>query len=335
MTGLGPAVLALLGVSLVVSGLLAGATAFALHLLYHWNIHSGSERQLRLERRTYLISTIVGFAALAELIALLLFVYNAEAMSGQFVGAMCATGVLNINPWGWPTLLLKIAVFFVAGIWLNLNRLDNQARDYPLIRPKYLLLLLLTPLVWAEGMAQALHLLQLDPDVITSCCGALFTPTGKGVAAEVAGLAPRSAALGLYLSGVAVVLSALWYRRSGHAAGLTAVGGVAAFALTLVAVVSYLALYVYEHPHHHCPFCLLKAGHDHIGYWLYIPLFGATLAALNTGVLAHWQHHPSLPMAAALARRQALIAAAGFGFVLGLSIWLVASSGLHMQDIWW
>ncbi|MEZ5581200.1 MAG: hypothetical protein R3F40_18405 [Candidatus Competibacteraceae bacterium] len=66
-------------------------------ILRHWNIHSGSELQLRLERRTYLISTLLGFALGAELLSLLLFAQTAESLSGQFVGAMCATGVLNIN----------------------------------------------------------------------------------------------------------------------------------------------------------------------------------------------------------------------------------------------
>lgn len=66
------------------------------------------------ERRTYLISTLLGFALGAELLSLLLFVQTAESLSSQFIGAMCATGVLNINHFGFP-LLLKIAVFFSGG----------------------------------------------------------------------------------------------------------------------------------------------------------------------------------------------------------------------------
>ena len=83
--------------------------------------------ELGLERRTYLISTIVAFCFLAELVSLLLFIYNAEQMSSQFVGAMCATGVLNVNPYGWPTLYLKIGIFFAGAAWLTLNRIDTSS----------------------------------------------------------------------------------------------------------------------------------------------------------------------------------------------------------------
>ena len=134
---LNPSIMALILVSAVVSFMLLLSTGFSLKIVRHWNIHSGSEQQLQLERGTYLISTLLIFAFIAELVSLLLFIYNAEAMSSQFVGAMCATGVLNINAWGWPTLFLKIAIFFSGAIWLSLNYLDNQGHDYPLIKLKY------------------------------------------------------------------------------------------------------------------------------------------------------------------------------------------------------
>ena len=333
---LNPAILALVGVSAVVNGLLLLAAVFAVRVLRHWDIHSGSERQLRLERGTYLISTLVAFAFLAELVSLLLFVYNAEAMATQFVGAMCATGVLNANPWGWPTLFLKIAVFFAGALWLLLNRLDNQGYDYPLTRLKYALLLGLVPLVMAEGLAQLRYFLLLDPDVITSCCGSLFSAEGKGVAAEVSALAPRSAMLVLYGSGAAVLLAGaafLWRRRG---ATWLAAAATIAFPAALVGVVSCVALYVYEHPHHHCPFCILKGGHGFIGYWLYVPLFLGSAYALAVGALAPWHRVPSLSLAvAADTRRYAALALIGFGSFYAVATWVIVRSNLTMAGDWW
>jgi hypothetical protein len=333
---LNPAILALIGVSAVVNGLLLLAAVFAVRVLRHWDIGSGSERQLRLERGTYLVSTLVAFAFLAELVSLLLFVYNAEAMATQFVGAMCATGVLNVNAWGWPTLFLKIAVFFAGAQWLLLNRLDNQGYDYPLTRLKYALLLALVPLVLVEGLVQLRYFLALDPDVITSCCGSLFSADAKGVAAEVSALAPNTALLALYGSGAALFLAGghfLWRRRGATWFAATAA---IAFPAALVGVVSWVALYVYEHPHHHCPFCILKGGHGFIGYWLYIPLFAGSAYGLAVGALAPWERIASLTTAAAAdTQRAAALALVGFGVFYVVAAWAILRSNLTMTGIWW
>lgn len=331
-----PAILALIIVSLAVSGLLAMAGGFAVQVLRHWDIRSGSERQLRLERRTYLVSTLMAFAFLAQSVSLLLFVYTAESLSEQFVGAMCATGVLNVNAWGWPTLMLKITLFFAGAVWLMLNRVDRQGRDYPLVRPKYALLLALVPLVWAEAVLQLVFFLQLNPDIITSCCGALFTPQGEGVAAELSGTAPGTALLVFYIFGLAALAAGLVtvrYRRGGILfAGLC----LAHFGAALVAVVSVIALYIYEHPHHHCPFCLLKAGHSFIGYWLYLPLFALTAWALGVGTIAFWRRVPSIAAAVAedstsFARR----ALAALVLFHAIAAWSMLGSGLTMSGVWW
>ena len=333
---LSPAILALIGVSAVVNGLLLLAAGFALRVLRHWDIASGSELQLRLERATYLISTLVAFAFLAESVSLLLFVYNAESMSTQFVGAMCATGVLNVNAWGWPTLFLKIGVFFAGALWLLLNRLDNQGYDYPLIRLKYGLLLAMAPLVLIEGLVQLQYFLGLDPDIITSCCGSLFSADAQGVAGEMAGVAPDRAMLGLVAGGLVVLASGALFLGRRRGAAWLAASAVLAFGTALVAVVSLIALYVYEHPHHHCPFCILKAGHGFIGYWLYIPLFSGTAYALAAGLLAHWRDIPSLTAAADTdTRRYAILALLGFGGFYGVAAWAILTSHLTMVGTWW
>ena len=328
--------MALIIVSSVVAGMMLLAGKFGISVLRKWDISSGSELQLELERRTYLISTIVAFSFLAELISLLLFVYNAEQMSSQFVGAMCATGVLNINGYGWPALYLKITVFFAGAAWLMLNRVDNKASDYPLVRQKYALLLLIIPVVFAEAVVQALFFLQMDPDIITSCCGSLFTSEGEGVAAELSGVAPVTSLWLLVASALLLFLSGGWYllRRKGS---LVFTGSqLAAFFIALVAVVSCIALYIYEHPHHHCPFCILKSGHHFMGYWLYIPLFIATALALGVGVIAPFRKTPSLREVIPSDSRRFIMVS----MLLMLVFYLVAaysilSSNLIMMESWW
>ncbi|MCU7886123.1 MAG: hypothetical protein KZQ82_18180, partial [Candidatus Thiodiazotropha sp. (ex Lucinoma annulata)] len=226
---LNPAIMALLLVSIVVCSMLMLASGFAIQVLRHWDIESGSERQLGLERRTYLISTLLIWAFSFELMSLLLFIYNAESMSGQFVGAMCATGVLNVNGWGWPTLFLKIAVFFSGTVWLALNYLDNQGYDYPVVKHKYRLLLAILPLVVAEFILQLLYFTNMDPDVITSCCGTLFSSQAEGVAAEVSGLPPRNMMLVFILIGVIVIVSGLRVALRGRGNWFFALLGGAAF----------------------------------------------------------------------------------------------------------
>jgi hypothetical protein len=331
-----PAVLALNGVAFTTTLSMLLAAGFAFRVARHWDISSGSELQLELERRTYLIATLVAWCFFATIVSLLLFVYNAERMSTQIVGAMCATGVLNANPWGWPTLLLKIAVFFSGAAWLMLNRVDNRAPDYPLVRVKYGLLLGIAPLVAMEAAAQLKFFLELDPNQITSCCGALFTPAGDGVAGTLAALDPATSLAAMYASGLAVLGLGAFYRHRRQGGTAVALAGTLAFAAALAAVVSCVALYVYEHPHHHCPFCILKPGHGFIGYWMYVPLFAATALTLGVGLISQWGGIPSLTaLIQTDGRRSTSLALVLFAVFYGSATYAVLGSNLRMMDRLW
>jgi hypothetical protein len=154
----------------------------------------------------------------------LLFVFNAEKMSGMFVGAMCAVGTLNVNAFGFPALNAKIAVFFLAAMWLAINHIDSRARDYPLVRTKYALLLLLAPLLAASAWIELQYFLGLKADVITSCCGSLFSEGSPTLAAEASALAPVPAMWLFYGSLGAAIAVAAWHGYQGgrsRAAGYT------------------------------------------------------------------------------------------------------------------
>lgn len=233
-------------------------------------------------------------------------------------------------------MFLKITIFFGGAVWLVLNWLDNQGYDYPLVRVKYALLLLLLPLVLAEFVVQILHFNDMAPNVITSCCGSLFSANGAGVAAEVSAVSPRTALVVLSLSAIAVLSAGVLHARCSRWGGAFALLSIGAFATAVVGIVSLIALYVYEHPHHHCPFCLLKAGHNFVGYWLYVPLFAATAFALSAVAVGHWQKTVSLaPFAAKERVRLSWAAVALFAVFYIIAAGLILTSNLTMEGVWW
>lgn len=331
-----PAVIALLLASSVSALVLAVASPFAASIMRHWDMRSGSQRQLELERRTYLMSTLLGFVFITQLVALLLFVFNADHMSVMFVGAMCAVGTLNVNPFGFPALLAQILVFFLASSWLVVNHVDAKARDYPLTRIKYGLLLAILPFVLLALSLQLRYFLGLKADVITSCCGSLFSTESSNLAGDAAALPPLPGMIAFYASlALAVAAAALyWLRPGARWMGYAAAAASAlAFAMALAGVLSFLSLYIYEHPHHHCPFCVLKPEYDYRGYWLYIPLFAATAAGLGVGAVQPFARVASLrAIVPVVARRLAAIAAVLFALFALVSMLMVWQSNLILLE---
>src|SRR5512139_3292557 len=104
-----PGILALLISSLLISGMVLYSAACGIGILRGWDINSGSERQLLLERKTYLISTILGYFLAFQLVSLFLFVHTTDSICPLFVGAMCAVGTLSLNAFGYPVLFCKTA----------------------------------------------------------------------------------------------------------------------------------------------------------------------------------------------------------------------------------
>jgi hypothetical protein len=360
-----PAIIALLLASAASVLLLVAATPYAWQLVRRWDIASGSELQLSLERRTYLMSTLLSFVFATQLVALLLFVFNADKMAVMFVGAMCAVGTLNANAYGFPALLSQIAVFFMAAVWLVLNHVDSRAYDYPLVRVKYRLLMGILPFVLLAFVLQLVYFLNLKADIITSCCGSLFSGDAKTLVADASALPPQQGlwffygALGLAVGAALVHVRQqnstpldqngavkgrvrlrtnwLWcasapynFARDGKASGyVVAAASAAAFVAALTGILSFVSLYVYEHPHHHCPFCLLKPEYDYQGYWLYLPLFAATAAGLGVGAIQPFARVSSLAVIVPqVSRRLGWVAALGFILFTAVATYMVATSNL-------
>jgi hypothetical protein len=289
-----PGIIALFISSFLVSGMVLYASFYGALILRYWDIKSGSETQLRLERRTYLITTILSYVCVFQLFSFFLFIYTVDSLHPFFTGAMCAVGSLNVNHWGFPLVILKIITFLLAGLWLIINFTDNRGYDYPLIKAKYLLLLVMAPLILTETIIQAKYFLGLNPEVITSCCGSLFTADTKGVASEIISFPRLVMEIAFYAVMIgALALGAEFYRTGKMGYGFSAAIFLT-FLISIASFISFISIYFYELPTHHCPFCILQEGYGYIGYLLYLLLLVGGLAGMGVGLLMPFRQTPSL-----------------------------------------
>ena len=289
-----PSILALYVASILISFMVLYSVSYGLQILRKWDIQSGSEGQLILERKTYLISTLLTYAFGFELLSLFLFIFTVDRLHTFFVGAMCAAGTLYVNGFGYPALILKMINFLLAGLWLILNYADNRGYDYPLIRTKYLLLLNLGPLILIETALQANYFLRLKPNIITSCCGSLFSVGEQGLTSGMVALPIIPMKIAFYLVMALTIGSGLYFYRKDKGAYLFCASSAMTFVVSVASIISFISLYFYELPTHHCPFCILQKEYGYIGYPLYAALFGGTISGMGVGVLMPFRNRKSL-----------------------------------------
>jgi hypothetical protein len=289
-----PAIIALLVSSMIISGMMLYAGWYGTRIIEKWDLNSGSEFQLMLERQTYLISTILSYTLVFQILSLFLFIYTADNLHGLFTGAMCAAGTLNVNSEGYPTLILKIVTCILAGVWLILNYADNRGYDYPLIKVKYTLLQILAALVLIETSIQFEFFSQLRGDVITSCCGRLFSVERPGITGDIVALPPGIMEPAFFASMAVTVMCGLIFYLKGRGGYLFSAMSSLAFIIAVVSLISFICLYFYELPSHHCPFCILQKDYGYVGYALYVTLLGGGVAGLGTGALMPFRNRGSM-----------------------------------------
>jgi len=321
-----PGILALLLGGLLVSLLLARGAHVGWQVMREWDPGSCDEKQLSLERRVDLVSTLAHHGFAIAMFSLPLFIFTAEDIHGLFVGAMCATGTLNAAPYGWQVLLIKIWLFFLGGAWLIVNHYDRLVESAPLLHIKYWALICLFPLTLLDLLLTFTFFGALDPKVITSCCGTLFSRSSDNLGAELAAL-PVPFSMGLFFAALAAYALVLVLNLKIRRAVLRYLASLMAglfFVTALVAVVSFLSLYVYQLPTHHCPFDMLQGGYHYIGYPLYIGLFGATLCGLAPGLLQLFSRLPGMEEVVAPDQR---------AWLLGALLFLVLFTGVALWPI--
>ena len=303
-------------IALLVTGgfalfLLAGASHTAWRVVRHWNPEEDSRRQIALENETWLAALLVRHALLLQIFSLVLLLAAASSFATVLAGAMCAAGAFAANSYGLPALAVKILAVFAYGLWLVLHGLDLRSEHSPLVRRKFGLLLLLGPLLLVDNGLTALYLVNLEPDIVTSCCGVLFSPPeSDGQSLSAALSSPLT--LPAFLILAAALLLAAWlgqrhpHRPSPALDTLLALGSPLFLVLALAVVTFEVSPYIYGLPAHRCPFDLFDRASRFIGFPLYASLFLATFAGTSSGVVAVFRNLPGLAAPVAGYRRVGL-----------------------------
>lgn len=172
----------------VLGQLIAGFCSFFLLLkagfssisfIRFWNKKKSSERQIKLERQSYLLSAILNIVLGFQILSLILFLNTVNNHLPNFIkGAMCATGVLEINDFGYPLLFLKLFSVFLYGVFMVLNYWDNAEPNYPLTPIKYWFIFPILILSCVDIFFSYSFFAEIEPDIIATCCSVQFNTSG-------------------------------------------------------------------------------------------------------------------------------------------------------------
>jgi hypothetical protein len=238
-------------------------------LLKSWDFSHFTQRQFRLENRSYLVMSIVLFTLMLKMLLLPYFVYTIDSLSDLVPGAMCAAGVIKANGYGTMLLTLKIVLLFLSGLWMGINQLDMKTTEYRYMRAKSWFFFFLFVGLSVEMAWDILYFTQIQTTAPVQCCSVIFGQVG-GTNSLPFGLDTFKLMVLFYLLFALLFLSVF-----------TQNAPLSVFVAPLFLFISYYAVvyvfgtYIYELPTHKCPFCMLQDHYHYVGYlvWGFL-LFG-------------------------------------------------------------
>ena len=279
------------------------AVRTAVRVLRFWDVASDSDKQIRLESEIWLSATLMEYGLGFQLVSLVLLVLAADNFSTILVGAMCATGSFTANEYGMNALLLKLAAIFFYGFWIVLHRLDISSEKYPYVRLKYGYLLLIVPLLGMDAYLQTMYLAKLEPDIITSCCGVIFSTDQTDSQNLLGTFSTSTLLLIFYGTAAAIIVSGVYSLRNfGRVKENISKWPAVAYSLfwaffyplSMVVITVVVSSYIYSMPYHHCPFWIIKPEYHGIGYPIFFSLIGGSFFGLCVGFSSILQYRTDL-----------------------------------------
>ncbi len=251
---------------------------WVISILKNWDFTSTSQKQYKLEKKSYLVILIIFFALVVKIVLIPYFAYVIDNLFNIVPGAMCAAGVLSANEYGVKLLALKIFIVFFNFIWILINSEDLKQKDYPYIKIKLYFFIFIFILTVIEYFLDMLYFTNISLDDIVLCCSIIFGVQGSDFLPF--GLDTTRLIILFYLFYLLIILANILKQ-----AFISFLANIIFIYFAYLSVVNFFGTYIYELPTHKCPFCLLQKEYYYIGYLLWSTLFLGVFYAISSFVL--------------------------------------------------
>ncbi|MBU3949545.1 MAG: hypothetical protein KJ826_15175 [Proteobacteria bacterium] len=255
-----------------------------------WDINSYADEQYLLEKKVYLLITILSVGFFLKLLMAPLWFFTMHSMIISIPGAMCLVGVHNLNiPLSYIASSLKLILPALYGYWLILNFLDRKSEIQPFMKQKLLFIAPLGILILLETILDISFFFSNPPRQV-SCCTSLFDMPRENVHLAVS----QSTWIWLIMFYVLIlfVLGEILYyfinQKKSTSSGLRWWFGnktimifetlliIFAFVVFILALHTKISPLFLKLPFHHCVFCLGQEVWDALLFFVMI-FIGLTL----------------------------------------------------------
>jgi len=264
---------------LILNGIFAllGVVAFVLsiRIFLQWNMDSTSELQYKLEKESFLASTIIKYIFSIKVPLFLFFIFALDKISNVITGAMCAAGVVDATQIGMSLIVLKIINLYLFAYWLRLHSQDMMDKNQPYTKLKYGLFIGLFFLFIVETVLETFMFSSIEINKMVSCCGSIYSSSSTSAISSLFTLDTSILLMLFYGNYLLIVLFYFLKKRY-----VFTILNIIFIPVSLISLILFFGTYIYELPSHHCPFCYLQSDYYYVGYLIYFLLFIGTFYGL-------------------------------------------------------
>ncbi len=255
--------------------LLLIASIISVKILLKWDFESFNPLQFRLEKESYLVTTITIFIFFIKFFLLIYFIFTIDNLSILVSGAMCGAGVIGANEYGTVLLGLKLTIIALFIFWFYLHHYDRNSKNYKYFKEKSWIFLAIFTAISVELFLDFKYFSNIDANTPVSCCSTLFGQF------ESANPLPFGLSIAILLSLFYLLYILVIITLNLNYIYLYILSNGLFLYISYYAVVYFFGTYIYQLPTHKCPFCMLQSDYLYVGYLLWGFLFMGTFIGVG------------------------------------------------------